>query len=149
MFDVREATAADADVLAALNAAFNGVPRSGEQIRAQMRTPGRTETTLLADEFGATCGFLCYQVLRSVCYGAPWVELTELYVAPEHRGRGAGRALLEEARRRAAEAGASEVLFRTNAANRDARRLFARVGFQVAPHIVYRSTPGGAGRAGA
>jgi hypothetical protein len=50
MIGVREATEADAQVLAELNNAFNGVQRSAEQICAQMRAAEFAETILLADE---------------------------------------------------------------------------------------------------
>ena len=144
MVTVREATEADAQVLSELNNEFNGVRRSAEEIRQQMRAPGSGETVLVAEELGATIGFLCFQVLRSFCYDSPWMELTELYVVPPRRGRGAGRALLEEAARRAEAAGASELVLRTNASNAAAQHLFARGGFETAPHIVYRRVLRGA-----
>ena len=84
-------------------------------------------------------GFLCSQALRSLCYDEPWVEITELYVVPAHRGRGAGRALVGAAMRRAQEAGASEVVLRTNARNSAAQNLFARIGLEAAPQLVFRT----------
>jgi ribosomal protein S18 acetylase RimI-like enzyme len=139
MITVREATEADAQVLAELNDAFNGVQRSAEQIREQMRAAESAETILLAEELGSTLGFLCFQALGSVCYDTTWVEITELYVVPAHRGHGAGRALVEEAMRRAEEADASELLLRTNVKNSVAQNLFARIGLETAPQIVFRS----------
>lgn len=139
MIEVREASEEDAQVLAELNTAFNGVQRSPELIHAQMRGAAVAETILLAEELGSTLGFLCFQVLWSVCYDAPWVEITELYVVPPHRGHGAGRALLEEARRRAEVAGASELLLRTNVKNSVAQSLLDRIGFAAAPQMVFRS----------
>ena len=139
MITVREATEADAQVLAELNDAFNGVQRSAEKIREQVRAAESTETILLAEELGSILGFLCFQVLESVCYDTPWVEITELYVVPTHRGHGAGRGLVEEAMRRAEEAGASELLVRTNRQNGIAQNLLARIGLETAPQIVFRS----------
>jgi GNAT superfamily N-acetyltransferase len=144
MIRVREATEADALVLAELTSAFNVTQRSAEQIRAQMRTSEFAETILLAEELGSALGFLCFHVLRSVCYDTPWVEITELYVVPKHRGQGAGRALLEEAMGRTQRAGASELLLRTNAKNRVAQNLFVRIGLEAAPQIVFRTTLRGA-----
>ena len=138
MITVREATEHDAQVLAALNDAFNGVRRSTEEIRRAMHAAAQ-EKTLLAEESGAAVGFLCCQALRSVCYDEPWVEITELYVAPTHRGRGAGRALIDAAIRHAQEAGASEVVLRTNARNSAAQNLFARIGLEAAPQLVFRT----------
>lgn len=139
MITVREAIVADAQVLAELNNAFNDVHRSAEQIRERMRAAESAETILLAEELGSTLGFLCFQALGSVCYDTPWVEITELYVVPTHRGHGAGRALVEEALRRAEKARASEVLVRTNTKNTVAQNLFARVGLETASQIVFRS----------
>lgn len=144
MITVREATDADAQVIAELNSAFNGVQRRAEQIRERMGASGSTETILLAEELGSTLGFLCFQALGSVCYDTPWVEITELYVLPTHRGLGSGRALVEEAMRRAKEAGASELLLRTNTRNGAAQNLAARIGLEAAPQIVFRSILQGA-----
>jgi ribosomal protein S18 acetylase RimI-like enzyme len=72
------------------------------------------------------------------------VEITELYVVPTHRDHGAGRALLQEAMRRAEVAGASELLLRTNAGNSVAQSLFARMGLEATPQIVFRSLLRGA-----
>jgi ribosomal protein S18 acetylase RimI-like enzyme len=144
MITIREATEADAQVVAELNDAFNGIRRSVEQIRQQMRAAESAETILLVEELGSTVGFLCFQALGSVCYDTPWVEITELYVVPIHRGHGAGRALIEEAMRRAGEAGASEVLLRTNTNNAVAQNVFARIGLETAPQIVFRTFQRGA-----
>lgn len=144
MIIIREATEADTGILAELNNAFNDVQRSAEQIRAQVAAADSPETILLAEELGSVIGFLCFQALRSVCYDPPWFEITELYVVPNNRGHGAGRALAEEAMRRAREAGASEVVLRTNTNNRIAQNLCARIGLAPAPQVVFRSVLPGA-----
>lgn len=144
MITVREATEADAQVLAELNDAFNGVQRSAARIRERMRAAESTETILLADESGSIRGFLCFHALESVCYDTPWVEITELYVVPTHRCHGAGRALIEDAKRRAEEAGASELLVRTSRQNDIAQKLLAQSGLETAPQIVFRSVLRGA-----
>jgi len=75
-----------------------------------------------------------------MCYDLPWVEITELYVAPTHRRRGAATALLREAEVRAADTGASELLARTNTKNGPAQTLLRRIGLDAAPHVVFRRT---------
>jgi ribosomal protein S18 acetylase RimI-like enzyme len=142
MVTVRDARVADADVLALLNRAFNGVTRDDEHIRHALQAQGSTEAVLVAEEAGAVVGFLCLQTLQSICYDAPWVEITELYVAPSHRGHGAGCALVREAERRAVKAGASELLLRTNTRNGPAHSLFNRVGLEPAPQLVFRRSYG-------
>lgn len=143
MITVRQAAAADVDQLAALNHAFNGVERSGEAIGRALQANDRTETVLVADVGGTLAGFLCLQTLRSICYDAPWAEITELYVAPPLRGQGVGEALVCAAVAHAESAGASELLLRTNEANAAAQRLGDRVGLERAPHRVYRRVFGG------
>lgn len=138
MISVRRARPDDAGRLADLNRAFNGVERAPDGLAAALAAAHATETVLVAEESETLIGFLCLQTLRSMCYEAPWVEITELYVTPAHRGRGAGEALLREAVARATEAGASELLVRTNEANGPAQRLFERVGLERARQRVFR-----------
>jgi GNAT superfamily N-acetyltransferase len=69
--------------------------------------------------------------IEEVCY------LQDLYVAPEARGAGVGRALVEAVYAAADAAGRPEVYWLTDASNAEARRLYDRVG-QVTPFIKYR-----------
>ena len=55
-----------------------------------------------------------------------------MYVAPEWRGRGIGRRLVEEAIRRAGKiSGLHRVLLRVSATQGSARRLYESFGFRV------------------
>lgn len=138
MITIREASAPDADRLAALNRAFNGVERDAERIRHSLLAAASSETVLVAEEAGTVIGFLCLQTLCSMCYEAPWVEITELYVAPTRRGLGTGQALVRQAEVRAEEAGVSELLVRVNNRNAAAKALFKRMGLDPARHAVFR-----------
>ena len=69
--------------------------------------------------------------IEDVCY------LQDLYVAPEARGTGAGRALIEAVYAAADAAGAPNVYWLTQEFNATARRLYDRVG-SVTPFIKYR-----------
>jgi N-acetylglutamate synthase-like GNAT family acetyltransferase len=141
MMRVREAVKSDVQRLAGLNQAFNGVTRSSEDIGRVLEAEGSHETILVAEDEGEVVGFACLQTLDSFCYAAPWTEITELYVVPASRRSGAGTGLVDEAIRRAAEIGASEVLVRTNIENEAAKCLFAQRGLELAPHLVFhRST---------
>jgi ribosomal protein S18 acetylase RimI-like enzyme len=55
--------------------------------------------------------------------------LSDLAVPPERRGAGIGRALLDEALRRASASGFSRVGLHVSSANASARALYARAGF--------------------
>jgi GNAT superfamily N-acetyltransferase len=69
--------------------------------------------------------------IEPICY------LQDLYVAPEARGTGAGRALIEAVYAAADAAGAPNVYWLTQATNTTARRLYDRVG-TATPFIKYR-----------
>jgi len=55
--------------------------------------------------------------------------LEELYVAPDRRGEGSGRALLEETLAMAREAGAEHIELCTGETDREARGLYESAGF--------------------
>jgi ribosomal protein S18 acetylase RimI-like enzyme len=57
-------------------------------------------------------------------------HLEELYVAPDHRGEGLGRALLERVLEFARERGAARVDLGTAVDDRAARALYESVGFE-------------------
>ncbi len=69
--------------------------------------------------------------IEEVCY------LQDLYVAPEARGTGAGRVLIEAVYRAADAAGRPNVYWMTQTFNTTARQLYDRVG-SVTPFIKYR-----------
>jgi ribosomal protein S18 acetylase RimI-like enzyme len=61
--------------------------------------------------------------------GRPSLNVHDLAVLPDFRGRGVGRALLEEAERRARARGSSKLTLEVQETNEDAKRLYARFGF--------------------
>jgi ribosomal protein S18 acetylase RimI-like enzyme len=58
-----------------------------------------------------------------------WINY--LAVAPEHRRRGLGRAILAEAERRLREAGCPKINLQVRSTNREAVEFYRRVGFTV------------------
>lgn len=94
---------------------------------------------LLAVIDGRPVGLAHYLFHRScwtignVCY------LQDLYADPSVRGTGIGRALIEAAYARAAEANAAEVYWMTQEFNATARRLYDRIADQT-PFIIYQKT---------
>jgi len=73
---------------------------------------------------------------------APWPELRLLAVAPEARGSGAGRALVDACVARARAMGAGALGLHTSESMTAARRLYAAMGFVREPAYDFR--PGGA-----
>ena len=82
---------------------------------------------LIAEEHGAPIGFLLYVThpyswsTRAVCY------LLDLYVRPDHRGRGHGRALLEALDRTGRTAGWLKIYWMTQADNRLSQALYDKL----------------------
>lgn len=68
---------------------------------------------------------------ENVCY------LQDLYAAPEARGTGVGRALIEAVYTKADEAGAPSVYWTTQDFNHTARQLYDRIGV-LTPFIKYQ-----------
>lgn len=91
---------------------------------------------MIADVNGTPQGLAHYLFHRhgwsveNVCY------LQDLYVAPEARGQGVGRALIEAVYAAADKAGAPSVYWLTQDFNTTARRLYDRVG-TLTPFIKY------------
>ena len=83
---------------------------------------------LVAERGGKLVGLAHYLFHRhgwkfeNVCY------LQDLFVAPEHRGTGLGRALIEAVYAKADEAGAPHVYWNTQEFNETARKLYDRIG---------------------
>ena len=69
----------------------------------------------------------------------PSVYVSHLLVGPEHRKRGAGRALVAAAAAYAEELGVESVVVGVSPTGRDANRFFARLGF--APLVMRRIAP--------
>ena len=74
-------------------------------------------------------GLALIRLRPSIWTGSADAYLEELYVVPNKRGRGIGRALLEAAMDRAREAGAAHIDLNTGETDRAARGLYERAGF--------------------
>ncbi len=72
----------------------------------------------------------------------PKIYLNDLYVDPEVRGTGAGRAMVEYVERHATENGAVSIYWLTAEDNAIARRLYDRIAKKSA-FVHYTMTPGG------
>ncbi|HEY8466585.1 MAG TPA: GNAT family N-acetyltransferase [Solirubrobacterales bacterium] len=131
--EIREATAGDADVAGRMlfdfNVEFGDDGTSAEAFAARLRAliPAGEAVVLLAGEPPAGIA-----VLRS--RPALWADgldayLEELYVRPDRRGRGIGRALLDAACERARERGAIYIALATGTQDTAARRLYESAGF--------------------
>ncbi|MGB6605384.1 MAG: GNAT family N-acetyltransferase [Steroidobacteraceae bacterium] len=92
---------------------------------------------LVAEEGRRLVGITHYLFHRSTTALEPVCYLQDLFTAPERRGSGVGRALIEAVYSRARAAGARRVYWQTHETNRVAQRLYDRIA-QRSGFIVYR-----------
>jgi predicted N-acetyltransferase YhbS len=98
---------------------------------------------IVADEGGTIVGSVMLYPAKADAYGdlaravdCPEVRLVA--VAPESRGRGVARALMEECIRRARAWGASALGLHTSRSMRGAMALYARMGFRRTPETDFQ-----------
>ena len=130
---VRLATAADAPAFGRLLQAFNDEydePTPSAAVIAERTAPliASGEVTVLFAGEGPD-GFAELRFRPSLYTGALDAYLEELYVVPEHRGEGLGRALLEAAMEHARARGADRIDLNTSEDDVAARALYERTGF--------------------
>ncbi|WP_405982038.1 GNAT family N-acetyltransferase [Streptomyces sp. NBC_00158] len=100
---------------------------------------GEHSRTFVALDAGTLCGF------ASVTY-APWnrrLTVEDIEVAPGHRGRGVGRALMELAAGFARERGAAHLWLEVSSVNAPAVHAYRRMGFTLCglDTALYDGTP--------
>ena len=86
---------------------------------------------LVAEVDGAVAGYVALGPATRLESNRHVVYMRGLAVAPEHQGRGVGRALVEAAVDAARERGARRLTLRVLAENAPARRLYQACGFVV------------------
>jgi GNAT superfamily N-acetyltransferase len=140
---VRSAALASSEaqaLIAALNA----------ELRARYPEPGATHFSLDEDEVGPGRGAFLIAALDGSPVGCGAVrligrdtaELKRMYVAPEARGLGTGRRILEALEAEARSLGAARLVLETGVRQREALRLYERAGFtRIPPFGEYVGSP--------
>lgn len=96
---------------------------------------------VLAEEDHAEVGFALFFHNFSTFLGRPGIYLEDLFVLPEHRGRGIGRTLLAHLARLAVERGCGRLEWAVLDWNRDAIRFYESLGARPnSEWTVYRLT---------
>lgn len=132
---IRKAVPADAPALKILNDEFNGEGTAAAHIEASLRE-GR-EIVCIAETDSGPAGFLCAQVVWSMCYHEPVGEITELYVREAHRRKGAATGLMQLAQRLCLERGARELKLLTGGDNFAAQAFYESLGYARSGEIHY------------
>lgn len=109
---IRPATAIDTPAIARLIRALaeyerlsHAVTFDEARLREHLFGPRPFAEVLVAEEAGAVVGFALFFHNYSTFVGRPGIYLEDLFVEPEHRGKGHGKALLRALARLAVERG--------------------------------------------
>jgi GNAT superfamily N-acetyltransferase len=127
---IRPATPTDAAAIARLNAAYDDLRATPEQIAAQLVACAPTETAFLAEVDGRVVGMACLRLLPTVCDPTPYAELTELFVEADARRLGVGRALVAHIEAQARARGATELVLMTAWRNTNAHAFYHALGYR-------------------
>ena len=115
-FEIRQATEADVPLilefirgLAKYERLEDRVVATEERLRATLFGNPRFAEVLIGEEDGAPAGFALFFHNYSTFLGLPGIYLEDLFVKPEMRGRGYGKALLARLAQVAKERGCGRV----------------------------------------
>ncbi|MDP9238958.1 MAG: GNAT family N-acetyltransferase [Chloroflexota bacterium] len=128
--------AAVAELMTALNKAVGGPPGedqvlvSADQARARLQAMAASEHVLLAFVDAAPAGLLSLRIVAYLSQDAPYAEVTELYVMPEHQRTGIGRLLMAEAEHTARGRGCTYVHVNAWHTNEGAHAFCRAVGYE-------------------
>jgi GNAT superfamily N-acetyltransferase len=92
---------------------------------------------LVAEQAGRLLGLVHFLFHRTTIAMGPTCYLQDLFTLEAARGKGVGRALIEEVYRRAADAGAARVYWLTHETNETAMKLYDKVA-DKSGFVVYR-----------
>ena len=145
---IRPAEGADVPIIAELIrglATFekmeDQVSMTEERLAESLFGKHRYAETLLAEDGGTPVGFALFFHNFSTFLGQPGLYLEDLFVVPEHRGRGIGRTLLKELARLAVERGCGRLEWSVLDWNSDAIAFYERLGARPnSEWTVYRLT---------
>ena len=112
-----------------------GEPVPGPFVEELKRLVEARDLEILAArvEEGRTAGVLVLAFRPSVSLGAPFASIEDLYVHPDSRRRGVGRALLQAAEDRCGECGVSYL--EAQVEEDDARVFYAGSGYEPEPGV--------------
>lgn len=147
---VRLATEADLPALTAMTRAFNDyldrlqgaapADNAAEIATAAMARlasfafgPKSICTVLIAELNGEGIGYLTYFIGVFMDDATPTLHVADFFVSESHRRRGAGSALMLEARRIAQDLGASRLFWTVWRRNHDAIRFYEKLGAELEP----------------
>lgn len=143
---IRTATIADLDQLAPLFEGYRAFyERTPDAARArdylQRRIEAAEATVLLAETEGSVVGFALLYPSWSSLNMAPVLHLSDLYVEPSARARGAGRLLVESCEALGRQRGAQRLQLETQRTNTVAQALYTELGWEIEEEFVTYTLP--------
>jgi GNAT superfamily N-acetyltransferase len=139
-FSIRPAAPADLDAIVGLIAGLAEFEKLTHLLRVTSETlgphlfgPRPVAESLVAECDGEVVGFALFFTNFSTFLGRPGLYLEDLFVAPSHRGRGIGEALLTRLARLAVERDYGRFEWSVLDWNKDAIRFYERMGATVMP----------------
>jgi GNAT superfamily N-acetyltransferase len=158
---IRPATADDTPTICRLVRALADYERlpcetagQEERLREHLFGPRPCAEVLLAEDAGAVVGFALFFPCYSTFLARPVLYLEDLFVLPEHRGQGHGKALLRAVARLAVERGCARLEWSVLDWNEPAIRFYRALGatplddwtgFRLSGDALTRATGGPAG----
>lgn len=135
MITIRRAAKDDAECL------FNLIMAIAEhhgQVRYVMTSPDQLLAAglgdeskfgaFIADDDGATAGFLSFTIDYSIWLGCDYMRIDDVFVDSRFRGKSIGEALMQEARAHCNRIGISRMKWEMQRDNDGARRFYERLG---------------------
>jgi GNAT superfamily N-acetyltransferase len=145
---IRQAELSDVPVIADLIRGLarfekleDGVTMTEELLAKNLFGPRRYAETLIAEDGGSPVGFALFFHNFSTFLAQPGIYLEDLFVVPEQRGHGIGRALLQRLAQIAVERDCGRLEWAVLDWNRDAIGFYERLGAKPnSEWTVYRLT---------
>ena len=149
MLNIRPATRADAPTIASLVRELADYEKLLDEANAtaadflrELESPNPVIHVLIAEWNGTPCGFALYFFNFSTFVGKPGLYLEDLFVRPEQRKHGIGRALLRALARIAEERGCGRMEWAVLDWNEPALRFYKSLDArQMNEWIIHRLTP--------
>ena len=145
-YSVRRADLADLDTLVVFTLAeareAEGADKDADAIergvRMALEDPSLAKYWVAEAADGGVVGSTSVLTEWSNFHGGNYWWIQSLFVAPEHRGRGLARLLLDTTAREARAAGAVDLRLYVHESNRRAIEAYRRCGFDTAPYNIMR-----------
>ncbi len=106
---------------------------TSEDLRAALFGPRPAAEALLAERAGRAVGFALYFTTFSTFLAKPGLYLEDVFVEPEHRGLGIGRAILRRLAALALERGCGRFEWRVLDWNEPSIRFYESLGGKILP----------------